>query len=97
MEMDLFKIHLNLFFKEFGILNTPEARTTKLLEEVLEFYKAVHSESIERANDEALDVLICALANVWARGFKNPLDAAYLKLERTAEKYRNKTSSTKRI
>lgn len=89
MDYEALCIHLDKFFDEFGIVPTPEARREKLVEEVEEFLLADEFSTIEHADDEAIDVLICAISNVRARGIKSPLMECYKKLERTAEKYRN--------
>lgn len=88
MEIELFMQHFNDFVAEFGIETTPEARYRKLIDETCELIVA-HEEAVKEAIDEeALDVLICSLALVQARGIKDPLHAAFRKLEKTAEKYR---------
>ena len=88
MDFTLFVLNMQMFHKEFGLDTSPEGRADKLFEEVNEFATAMQYESPERADDEAIDVLVCAIANVVSRGIKNPLHACYEKLERTAEKYR---------
>ena len=85
MQLDAFLIHLDSFFKEFNIDVTPEARSDKLVEEVCEFLEA---DTKAHADDEAIDVLVCAIANARARGLTDMLHLAFMKLERTAEKYR---------
>lgn len=90
MEMDAFLIHMDSFHKEFDIDTTPQGRSDKLVEEVCEFLEATAISTKEHADDEAIDVLVCAIANVKARGIVNPLDACYFKLQRTAEKYRRR-------
>ena len=81
-------LHIDQFHKEFDIDTSPAARADKLFDEVNEFATALVHETPEQADDEAIDVLVCAISNVVSRGIKNPLDACYFKLERTARKYR---------
>jgi NTP pyrophosphatase (non-canonical NTP hydrolase) len=90
--MDLIELilHIELFHKEFQIDTTPEARADKLFDEVNEFATALAHETKAQADDEAVDVLVCAISNVVSRGIINPLDACFFKLQRTAEKYRKR-------
>jgi hypothetical protein len=88
VEFIAFTKHLDQFHREFDIDTSPHGRAEKLFEEVKEFDEARDSKSKEDADDEAIDVMICAIANVIARGISSPLDACYFKLERTAVKYR---------
>lgn len=88
MQIDEFTLHLEAFHKEFNIDVTPAGRRVKLVEEMCEFLEAYDFSTKEHTDDEAIDVLVCALANVIARGIHNPLFACYLKLQRTAAKYR---------
>lgn len=90
MHLDAFLIHLDNFHKEFDIDVTPKGRSNKLVEEVCEFLEACDISTKEHADDEAIDVLVCAIANVKARGINNMLYQAYMKLEKTAEKYRQR-------
>ena len=88
MQLDAFLIHLDSFHTEFNIDVTPQGRSDKLVEEVCEFLEACTNSSKEHADDEAIDVLVCAIANVKARGMFDMLHLSFLKLEKTAEKYR---------
>lgn len=88
MHIDEFLLHLDSFNNEFDIDTSPEGRAEKLLEEVEEFVEALESSTKDHADEEAIDVLICAISNVHSRGINNPLFAAYLKLQKTADKYR---------
>lgn len=90
--MDLIEllIHIDSFHKEFNIDTSPQARADKLLDEVFEFEFALAFETSKQADDEAIDVLVCAISNVIARGIHSPLDACYFKLQRTAAKYRSR-------
>jgi NTP pyrophosphatase (non-canonical NTP hydrolase) len=88
MQIDEFLLHLEAFHKEFSLDTSPQGRADKLIEEVCEFVEALTISTQEHADDEAIDVLVCAISNVVCRGIHNPLFAAYLKLQRTAEKYR---------
>lgn len=90
MQIDEFLMHLGMFHDEFKIDISPGARADKLFDEVNEFATAMVHETKEKADDEAIDVMVCAIANVAARGIKNPLHAGFMKLQRTAEKYRLK-------
>jgi hypothetical protein len=87
MQIEEFLLHLDLFHKEFNLDTSPEGRAAKLFEEVDEFTEALGLTD-EHADDEAIDVLVCAIANVKSRGVPNMLDACYMKLQRTAAKYR---------
>ena len=89
MQFDAFLIHLEDFHKEFDIDVSPQGRSDKLVEEMCEFLEASTSSTKEHADDEAIDVLVCAIANVKARGMHNMLHLAFLKLDRTAKKYRD--------
>jgi NTP pyrophosphatase (non-canonical NTP hydrolase) len=91
--MDLIELtrHIDEFHTEFSIDTSPSARANKLFEEVNEFADALVYESKEAADDEAIDVLVCAISNAVSRGIINPLDACYFKLQRTAAKYRAHT------
>ena len=88
MHLDEFLLHLDRFNREFSIDISPDARANKLVKEVLEFVHAHDQETVDQADQEAIDVLVCAIANVYHRGIVNMLDACYFKLERTAVKYR---------
>lgn len=90
MQIDLFLCHLAAFHQEFQIDTSPAARADKLTEEYHEFMDAMQNGTDQQADEEALDVLVCAIANCTARGYKDPLHHAYLKLQRTAVKYRAK-------
>lgn len=90
MEITELIIHIDAFHREFNIDTSPDARFNKLIEETCELICAVQNESSEAADDEAIDVLVCAISNVVARGIVNPLDACYFKLQRTAAKYRSR-------
>jgi len=88
MQLDAFLIHLDKFHKEFNIDITPQGRSNKLIEEMCEFLEASTTSTKAHADDEAIDVLVCAIANVKARGMTDMLHLAFMKLEKTAEKYR---------
>jgi hypothetical protein len=85
MELDAFLIHFDEFCREFEIDMSPQARFDKLIVEVCELCEA---QGPGRKDDESLDVLVCAIANCKARGLHDMLHLAFLKLERTAIKYR---------
>jgi len=95
MEMQEFLLWLDGFNREFNIDTSPDSRATKLVKEVLEFVHAHDQETVEEADEEAIDVLICAIANVYHRGITNILDRCHWKLEKTTNKYRlrNRQSS----
>ncbi|HBA70727.1 MAG TPA: hypothetical protein DCZ63_00535 [Geobacter sp.] len=82
--------HIREFHSEFNIDTSPSARADKLFDEVNEFATAMAYESPQAADDEAIDVLVCAISNCLSRGIANPLDACYFKLQRTAVKYRGR-------
>lgn len=90
MQIDEYMFHYEAFFKEFNIEVTPTSRADKLTEEMCEFLEALHNNNQTAADDEAVDLMNAAISNVIARGIKNPLFAGYLKLQRTAEKYRKR-------
>lgn len=83
MQIDAYLRHWHAFCQEFGISEEPQARLDKLVIEMCELL-----ELDADVNDEALDVMICAIALVVSRGYSDPLHACFLKLERTSEKYR---------
>ena len=92
MDFDALLHHIDAFHKEFNIDTSPDARANKLYDEVNEFATATEYETKEAADDEAIDVLVCAISNCVSRGIVNPLDACYFKLQKTAVKYRLRAS-----
>lgn len=88
MQIDEYLLHYEQFHREFNIDTSPKAKKEKLVAEVCEFLEADFDGDTAAASDEAIDVMNTAISNVVARGIKNPLFAGYLKLQRTAEKYR---------
>lgn len=88
MEFNHFVDHLKAFHAEFNHDLSPEARADKLFDEVNEFATAMAYESKERADAEAIDVLVCAISNAVNRGIVNPLDACYFTIRRAAVRYR---------
>ena len=88
MHIDEYLLHYEQFHREFNIDTSPEAKKVKLLSEVCEFLEADFAGDTAAADDEAIDVMNTAISHVIARGIKNPLFAGYLKLQRTADKYR---------
>lgn len=90
MHLDEFMVRLEAFHTEFNIDVTPKGRRNKLVEEVCEFLEADDLSTKEHADDEAIDVLVCSIANCKARGLGDILHLAAIKLQLTAEKYREK-------
>lgn len=90
MDIDNYLYHYDEFTTEFNLPTDPVARGNKAIQEAIEFNVAFHHGTDSEADDEALDLMNTAISNVVARGFKNPLHAGYLKLQRTAEKYRER-------
>jgi NTP pyrophosphatase (non-canonical NTP hydrolase) len=89
MQIDAYLKHWRAFCEEFNIDVTPKAREDKLITETCELIEAQNlNKSPQDIDDEALDVMICAIALVISRGYSDPLHAAFFKLERTADKYR---------
>jgi hypothetical protein len=86
--VDNFLAKLEAFHEEFDIDTTPEGRVVKFAEEFCEFLDAFYNSTKEHADEEAIDALVCAIANCKARGLNNILFLAEMKLEKTAEKYR---------
>lgn len=86
--MEQYKTHWHRFITEFTIDMSPDARFKKLIIEVVELIEAERNGTREQVLDEALDVMVCAIALVWSLGVVNPLHACAMKLQRTAEKYR---------
>jgi NTP pyrophosphatase (non-canonical NTP hydrolase) len=86
--MQHYKMHWRKFITEFSIDMSPDARFKKLIIEVVELIEAERNGTLAEMIDEALDVMVCAIALVISLGVMNPLNACARKLERTAEKYR---------
>ncbi|MDD2898978.1 MAG: hypothetical protein PHI31_09725 [Desulfuromonadaceae bacterium] len=91
MQIDEYLMHYEKFQNEFGIDTSPKARSAKLIMETCELIEAEHKADDTATIDEAIDVMNCSIALVVAHGVKNPLHAGYMKLQRTAEKYRRET------
>lgn len=81
MQIEEYMMHYEQFLTEFEPDTTPEKRAAKAVEEMCEYLEAP-------SDDEAVDLMNASISLVISRGIKNPLFAGYLKLQRTAEKYR---------
>ena len=88
MHLDNYLHHWQRFVDEFNISTEELPRRNKLFAEVCEYDEAVRLSTKEHADDEALDVLITAIALVQSRGIHEPLHACAMKLDRSAERYR---------
>ena len=89
MEIDNYLHHYNEFLDEFNLPKDPVASGNKTIQESIEFNVAFIYGTQSEADDEAIDLMNTAIMNVVDRGISNPLHAGYMKLQRTAEKYRS--------
>lgn len=87
MEMTEFQLRLYAYMAKHGFSMHPDARAEKMAEEHREFQEAHACSTKEHADDEALDMVIVAIANAMGRGIPNILDACCDKLDRSTRKY----------
>ena len=88
MEIDAYQHNYQAFYDEFFPNVTVEDKYLKLLQEQQEFRDACCEQNKAKMIDEGLDVLNTMIAWLAAEGVHNPLFFGYLKLTKTADKYR---------
>lgn len=90
MQIDHYLVEYQKFYDEFFPTVTIEEKEEKCRAEMLELLLAMCQNSDAEKIDEALDVMNTVIAYLVAKGVHNPLYFGYLKLEKTAIKYRRK-------
>lgn len=84
--LSLFTLHLDGFLTSHGLSQEIGPRMEKFIEEARETVIAYHMGTEEELKGELLDVLITTLAALRALDVKEPLFAAYLKLQEVANR-----------
>lgn len=94
MDMDLYLHHYREFHAEFCPGAGTAEKADKVYEEAHEFIDAYFDDDENAQINESLDLMNTAIAFLVEAGIKDPLHAGYLKLQRTAEKYRRQNGTT---